>query len=155
MLVTRVVSGGQTGADRAALDVAADLGLAYGGWCPQGGWAEDHPNPPGLLERYPSLREAPAGRVSTRTRWNVRDSDATLVLTLGDVEVSGGTRLTVEVARRLDRPLLVVRTSERYLARDWLDSVAGPVTLNVAGPRESEQPGLYAAAYDLLTWLLG
>ena len=79
----RIVSGGQTGVDRAALDVAIELGIPYGGWCPRGGWAEDMPAPPGLLSRYPLLRETAGSDPAERTRLNVRDSDATLVLCPG------------------------------------------------------------------------
>lgn len=149
MLVTRMVSGGQTGADRAALDVAISLGLPYGGWYPAGGWAEDLPTPPGLLARYPALREAPAGPRSTRTRWNVRDSDATLVLVLRSAARSHGTRLTVDVAAALGRPVLVAVATDVEAVRAWLDPL-GACVLNVAGPRESEDPGLYDAAYRTL-----
>lgn len=155
MQVTRLVSGGQTGADRAALDVAVALGVPYGGWCPAGGWAEDLDAPPGLLARYPLLRETPDGSPSTRTRWNVRDSDATLVM-LRDAPLrsSPGTRLTVEVAEELGRPSLVVRADDVAAVREWLASLDGPVALNVAGPRESDQPGLYAAVYRTLRTVL-
>ena len=154
MRVTRVVSGGQSGADRAALDAALDAGLPYGGWCPSGGWAEDLPEPPGLLRHYPSLREAPDR--DTRTRWNVRDSDATLVLMLSDAS-SPGTDLTLAAARELGRPHLVVPARTESLAGvlSWMESAGEALTLNVAGPRESEQPGLYDAAYAFLGTLLG
>jgi hypothetical protein len=71
----RIVSGGQTGVDRAALDVAVALGMPYCGWCPRGGWAEDMPEPPGVLARYPRLEETPSEDPAQRTRWNVRDSE--------------------------------------------------------------------------------
>ncbi len=154
MLITRLVSGGQTGADRAALDVAIALGIPYGGWCPPGGWAEDLPSPPGLLTRYPLLRPTPSGQASTRTVCNVRDSDATLVLTAGDLSRSPGTGLTVATADRLGRPRLIVAPSGRRKLVAWLESLGGPVVLNVAGPRESEEPGLYAAAYETLSEVL-
>ena len=76
----KIVSGGQTGVDRAALDVAIGRGIAYGGWCSKGGLAEDMPNPPGLLSRYPGLRETPEADPSQRTEWNVRDTDRLMVL---------------------------------------------------------------------------
>jgi len=151
--VARIVSGGQTGADRAALEAAVALGLPYGGWCPKGGWAEDLTEPPGLLSRYPALTESPDTDVGTRTRWNVRDSDATLVLVLADPAASRGTTLTVEVAEQLARPCLVARVGDASGTRSWLASVSGSV-LNVAGPRESEEPGLYAAAYATLLRVL-
>ena len=84
----RVISGGQTGVDRAALDAAFELALECGGWVPAGRRAEDGP----VDARYP-LRETAAGDYETRTRLNVRDSDATLILTRG--RPSGGTALTV------------------------------------------------------------
>jgi hypothetical protein len=144
-MVERIVSGGQTGVDRAALDVAEALGLDAGGWCPAGRWAEDGPIPP----RYP-LREARSRDPAQRTAWNVRDSDATLVLTCGE---SPGTSLTIARARAADRPHTVVplRGDDAVVeeVRLWLRRVA-PRTLNVAGPRESEAPGTYAAARSLL-----
>jgi hypothetical protein len=70
----KIVSGGQSGVDRAALDVAIARGIPYGGWCPKGGWAEDMPAPPGLLAHYPHLRETPSADPAERTAWNVRDS---------------------------------------------------------------------------------
>ena len=147
MSVARVVSGGQTGADRAALDAALRLGLPYGGWCPAGGEAEDGP---ALLDRYPALRETPSAGPSERTAWNVRDSEATLVLSLGPVDGSPGTAYTVSEAERLRRPLLVAHPSQVEAVRDWVAGLPDACTLNVAGPRESEEPGLYDAAYALL-----
>jgi hypothetical protein len=149
--VRKVVSGGQTGADRAALDAALTLGLPYGGWCPAGGEAEDGP---GLLDRYPALQETPSSDPSVRTAWNVRDSDATLVLSFGPVDGSSGTSSTVSEAEQLGRPLLVAHPSEVDQVRRWLAGLPDGCTVDVAGPRESEEPGLYDAAYLLLTTLL-
>ena len=78
--IRKIRSGGQTGVDRAALDAARQCGLKICGWCPKGGWAEDCPEPPGLLALYPELRETPSENVSQRTVWNVRDADATLII---------------------------------------------------------------------------
>ena len=78
--IRKIRSGGQTGVDRAALDAARQCGLKICGWCPKGGWAEDCPEPPGLLALYPELRETPLENVSQRTVWNVRDADATLII---------------------------------------------------------------------------
>ena len=153
MQVTRIVSGGQTGADRAALDAAFALGLPYGGWCPPGGWAEDLTEPPGLLRRYPLLRETPDEDVSVRTRWNVRDSDATLVLTRGGV-TSPGTALTVEIAEELGRPHLVADVADVDAVRAWISGFVTPLVLDVAGPRESEAPGIQAAATAVLGGVL-
>jgi putative molybdenum carrier protein len=157
MSIGRIVSGGQSGVDRAALDVAIALGVSYGGWCPRGGWAEDMPEPPGLLASYPELDETPAADPEQRTRWNVRDSDATLILTAPEV-VSAGTALTLAAAMELGRELAVidVATPEPGL-RDSLDLLAalpGDASLNVAGPRESEVPGIYEATVTVLASLL-
>ncbi|SDX29863.1 putative molybdenum carrier protein [Thiocapsa roseopersicina] len=133
----RVVSGGQSGVDRAALDAAVALGLPIGGWCPLGRRAEDGPIP----DRYP-LHETPSADYAERTEWNVRDSAATLILHRGPM--TGGTRLTVELARRLGKPLLARDLAEPIDVQaivDWL--VANRVhILNCAGPRESGAPGI-------------
>lgn len=152
--VACVVSGGQTGVDRAALDAALRLGLPYAGWCPSGGWAEDLPTPPGLLTDYPRLRETGSTDPAERTRLNVRDSDATLVVWPRGVR-SPGTAATVEVAEQLGRPVLVVATGEVERARAWLGALARPVVLNVAGPRESEAPGVHGSALADLCAVLG
>jgi putative molybdenum carrier protein len=89
----KIFSGGQTGVDRAALDVAIERGLPWGGWCPKGGWAEDFPGAPGLLSKYPHLRETPLAHPRQRTEWNVRDCDAALIVVDGlGVAISIGTR---------------------------------------------------------------
>lgn len=153
-----VVSGGQTGVDRAALEVALELGLAHTGWCPAGGWAEDLPDPPGLLARYPGLRPTPSADPTLRTRWNVRDSDATLVVLARLDHDSPGTRLTVETATELSRPLLVVsaraQSREREQIRTWIHSLPQALRLNVAGPRESEVSGISTDAAALLREVL-
>ena len=139
-----IVSGGQTGADRAALDVALALGLPCGGWCPRGRRAEDGPIP----ARYP-LRETPSGEYPVRTEWNVRDSDATVILHAGRVD--GGTALTERIARRRGKPVLRVdvRTARPSQLTAWI-AAARIARLNVAGPRESRSPGLQAAATAFL-----
>ena len=145
----RVFSGGQTGVDRAALDVALELGWECGGWCPAGRAAEDGPIPP----RYP-LRETPSADPAERTAWNVRDSDATLLLTTG--AASPGTELARHTARELGRPVYawaVTSPADVGSFRRWLQ-VYRVATLNVAGPRESESPGVYRAAHSLLRTLL-
>lgn len=145
----KIVSGGQTGVDRAALDVAAECGLPRGGWCPKGRKAEDGP----LSAVYP-LRETPSSGYSERTRWNVRDSDGTLVLAAG--ALTGGTALTVRAARRAGKPVLVVDPLEPggvSAALQWMEH-AGVGTLNVAGPRESGAPGTYERASLFLRDLL-
>lgn len=147
-----LVSGGQSGVDRAALDVAVQLALPYAGWCPKGGLAEDFPEPPGLLAVYPRLRETPTARFAERTRWNVRDSDATLVLTLADaLDRSNGTRMAVDHAAALGRPTLVVDTETSDAPDAIREFLSRFGLVNVAGPRESNAPGIYDAAVRVLT----
>lgn len=145
----RVVSGGQTGVDRAALDAAREMGIPFGGWCPRGRRAEDGPIP----ATYP-LRETPSGGYPERTAWNVRDSDGTLVITRGKPQ--GGTGLTVSLARRAGRPVLVVDLEAGYRVSDARAFLAENDirVLNVAGPRESETPGIHDEAVGFLRELL-
>jgi hypothetical protein len=158
----KVISGGQTGVDRAALDVAIERGMAWGGWCPKGGWAEDLPDPPGLLANYPHLKETPQPHPLQRTEWNVRDSDATLIITdSAGVSVSIGTRRAHEWARQHGKPELVVDTSDPHAparAAAWVQTQQkrfGPdMTLGIGGPRESEAPGIYTRARLLIAAML-
>lgn len=138
-----IVSGGQTGVDRAALVVGRERRIPLGGWCPAGRWAEDGP-----ISKESPLHETPSADPAQRTSWNVFDSDATLILCRG--ELRGGTSLAAHVAERFRRPLLIVRDETDLPALDsWLTD-RGPTLLNVAGPRESEDPGVTRWAGDLL-----
>lgn len=148
-MIERLISGGQTGVDRAALDVARELGLACGGWCPKGRLAED-----GVIPAHYALEETPSAKYRQRTKWNVRDSDGTLVLTKG--RPTGGTALTVEVAARLNKPCLILdlsRCPQPSEVQDWASRHQIKV-LNVAGPRESTAPGIYKEAAAFLRQVL-
>jgi hypothetical protein len=159
-----IIAGGQTGVDRAALDAAISRSMAYGGWCPHGGWAEDMPAPPGLLAKYPRLRETPLAEPAQRTQWNVRDADASLILVdAGGVAASGGTALARDLAAQERKPLLVLDVSTpdaAAQARVWLTGLLAahpdktPFRLSIGGPRESEAPGIYARARTLIGGLL-
>lgn len=145
----KIISGGQTGVDRAALDVALALGIRCGGWCPLGRRAEDGVIP----AKYP-LTETSSADYASRTAQNVYDADATLILVCGSP--SGGTALTVEIARRAQRPCLIVDLEQPPPpgeVRRWLRRHASG-TLNVAGPRESGCPGVYDKAAAFLRALL-
>ena len=148
----RIVSGGQTGADRGGLEAAIELGIPHGGWCPLGRRAED-----GRIPARFELREAPSEVYAVRTRWNVRDSDATLLLTKG--EPTGGSAMTAQMATKMGRPLLhidLLRLSKEQAAHrilDWLLQEK-PGTLNVAGSRESISPGLARDTREILTMAL-
>lgn len=147
--LVRIISGGQTGVDRAALDVAMARGLACGGWVPRGRRAED-----GRLPlRYP-MRESRRNSYGERTRLNVRDADGTLILTRG--QPIGGTALTAALARRLGKPYLLVDLEDApdpAAINQWIDE-RGIRVLNIAGPRESTCPGIYGQAAALLDRLL-
>jgi hypothetical protein len=150
----KLISGGQSGVDRAVLDAAVERGSDYGGWCPKDGWAEDLPEPPGLLAKYPQLKETPLPDPAQRTDWNVRDADACMiVIAVGGLAVSKGTTLAEELAHRCRKPLLIVDLEDPEpveRAALWLRvqqrRVGADLALAIGGPRESEAPGIYARA---------
>lgn len=153
--LNKVVSGGQTGVDRAALDAAMETGLEVGGWCPKGRRANDGAIP----AKYP-LTETQARSYSIRTKWNVRDSDATLVICRD--EPTGGTALTIRHCERLEKPYMVYQLRNAYgFCVDGED--AGSVVywlnvhrvkvLNVAGPSEGTHCPIYAQAHAFLLGL--
>ena len=148
-LVEKIISGGQTGVDRAALDVALELGIPCEGWCPRGRRAEDGVIP----ERYP-LQEAPTSNYADRTALNVRDSEATLILAKSPLR--GGTALTQKFADRYRRPCLVVDPREAKssaIVIAWLSANNARV-LNIAGPRESLRLDVARDAANFLRRLL-
>jgi putative molybdenum carrier protein len=152
MTLARIVSGGQTGVDRGALDAALDARFPCGGWCPRGRAAED-----GVIsERYP-LSEMAEGGYLERTIRNVADSDATLVLYFS--ELHGGTEQTVVHCIRRQKPYKLVDAAEiaplraSELAADFI-AAHDVRALNVAGPRASHAPLAYTYAYDTVAHLL-
>jgi hypothetical protein len=146
--VLKIISGGQTGADRAALDWAIARGVLHAGWCPAGRKAEDGP-----IDAKYNLTETESAKYGARARRNVRDSDATLIVNLGELE--GGTLETLRTAERLGTPVCVIQLDLMHeeavvsAVRRWLRSTRVKV-LNVAGPRESKRPGIYRATITLL-----
>jgi hypothetical protein len=147
-----IVSGGQTGADRAALDVALALGVPCGGWCPADRRAEDRSIP----AKYP-LTPLARGGYRQRTRKNVQDSDGTVILAFG--ELTGGSKVTARDCGRFQKPCLVIDAATTtpteaavrvavFLLKHRLSK------LNVAGPRASGQPGIYSYVRNVLTQLL-
>lgn len=151
--MVKILSGGQSGVDRAALDAAIEKGIPCGGWCPKGGWAEDMPRPPGLLALYPMLQETPLGDPAQRTEWNVRDSETLLVLLDNRGLNSSGTERAIVHAHALGRPVLVIdldRSGDVERAVKCLLACGEQGVVCIAGPRESEAPGIYGEARDFL-----
>ncbi|MBT7943927.1 MAG: molybdenum cofactor carrier [Alphaproteobacteria bacterium] len=149
----KIISGGQTGVDRAALDAARQADMACGGWVPKGREAED-----GVIADISPVDECGLGGHEERTRLNVRDSDATLILVLGrsPEDFEDGTPLTVQWADTLSMPYTVVDLGQPTDAQgvvEWLEGSRVQV-LNVAGPRESSAPGIYAAALAFMSQVL-
>ena len=149
-IIDKIISGGQTGVDRAALDAALWLGIECGGWCPLGRWAEDGE----IADHYP-LQETESPEPAERTSMNVSDSDGTLVL--ADEGLDDGSMQTVELARKLGKSCLIFDFQGKgYVSdvRDWIvrDEIK---ILNVAGCRESISPGIYELSIGFLTELFG
>ena len=152
-MILKIVSGGQTGADRAALDVALSFGFEIGGWVPKGRLAED-----GVIPQcYPNLRETDSKNLKIRTKHNVRDSDATLIFSHGPLQ--GGSAYTRAKAIELDKPYWHLDLTETTVAeavrhlRGWLETIR-PQVLNVAGPRASKDPQIYDKTRAILALLL-
>jgi hypothetical protein len=149
LAVATIISGGQTGADRGALDAAIELGIPHGGVCPKGRPAEDGTIPP----KY-RLKESSSRDSAERTEANVSTADGTLICTFG--RLTGGSKLTAEFARRHGKPMLHLDLNAEATdyavksVREWLGEHDIKV-LNVAGGRESESAGLHGAVKDLLT----
>jgi len=145
----KIISGGQTGADQAALDAAIHLGLPYGGWLPRGRKTEAGP----LAKSY-QLQELSSPHYRDRTRKNIQESDGTLILSLAPL--SGGSALTEAFCIRYDRPCLHLNLSlldteeARRTVEKWLHEQQIAV-LNVAGPRASGEADIYQTVYTLLT----
>lgn len=148
MQIKKIVSGAQTGADRAALDFALEYGIEHGGWVPEGRMAEDGPVPPRYL-----VRELPGGGYVQRTEKNVEDSDGTLIISRGDL--TGGSLLTLQMAEKHAKPCLHVNLGHVVVfdaaidVYEWLAAHRIEI-LNVAGPRASKDPGIYDVTRNIL-----
>lgn len=140
-MIEKLISGGQTGADIAALDVALKHEFPHGGWCPKGRKSLDGP----ILARY-MLQETPSASYLQRTEWNVRDSDGTVVFTFAK-EPTGGSLKTIKFAKKHGKPCLHIgRHGGTYTPELALQQFVDEhciKQLNVAGSRESKDPGIY------------
>ena len=158
-MVRKIISGGQTGADRAGLDFAIETGLEHGGYVPKGRKAED-----GRIDDRYNLVELTTSSYPARTRRNIEKSDGTLIFSLERV-LSGGTKLTLELANKLEKPVFHIYDTrkERISKQDSLRLEIQALTdflcsnkieiLNVAGPRESKEPGVYEWTLTILRFL--
>ncbi len=137
MSLTQIISGGQTGVDRGALDAAIELGIHHGGVCPRGRLAED-----GRIPNRYELTELPSRKYSVRTEQNVIDSDATLILYNGSL--SGGTAFTHRMCIKNRRPFLLFDLTNPLEIEEFIDWLTENQVsrLNCAGPRESANPGI-------------
>ena len=162
-MIEKVISGGQTGVDQAALDTAISLNLSFGGWCPKGR-IDEHGT---ISEKYSQLVEVTGDfdtekeNYNTRTKWNIRDSDGTLIIIPTSplpIQIKDGTLLTITEVEAQNKPHIIINLSSSNSENtskfiDWY-SKFNIHTLNIAGPRESSCKGIYKASYDLLSSLL-
>ena len=147
--ISKIISGGQTGADRAGIDAAIELGLDYGGALPKGRLTED-----GTLEpKYDRMTEMPTENYPARTEKNVADSNATLILTFN--KMGAGSALTIKLAKKHFKPCLHIDLEKKAdseaieMISEWLDNTK-PQVLNIAGSRESTSKGIYGRVYNIL-----
>lgn len=146
--IKKIISGGQTGADRAALDFAISHKIPHGGWCPLGRLSEA-----GRLPQKYQLQETPLQDYAQRTEWNVRDSDATVIFSVLP-HLSGGSLMTWDFAKHLQRPVLHVCRESLFDPAAEINTFLQrhqPEILNIAGPRASKEPGIYEFVMDVLS----
>jgi len=150
--IARIRTGGQSGVDRAALDFAIEHNIPYSGWCPKGGWAEDYPDPPGLLRDYPELQETPSSGTEQRTRWNMRDADAILTIIPESASDSKGTEVGLEEGENLGKPMYTAAGLEDVPEiLHWISTLPADSELCIGGPRASECLEAYEATKEILS----
>jgi hypothetical protein len=151
-MIEKIVTGGQTGVDQASLKIASDEGIEIGGWCPKGGLDEKGNC---ILDKYSSLKETETSDPNERTKLNIEDSDGTLIIVpcipLPE-KIKDGTLLTIEHAKKQKKPNLIISLAEKKDAVDtihnWMQENDIKI-LNIAGPRESNAPGIHDEACEL------
>ena len=147
-MITKIISGGQTGADRAALDFAIKHSISYGGWVPKGRRTEN-----GTLPEKYQLQEMPTDEYSKMTEQNIVDSDATLILS--HASLTGGSALTQSLAEKHGKPCIHIDLSKVGMRKAgliiniWIHRYKIKV-LNIAGPKASKDPKIYQATFELL-----
>ena len=149
--ISRIRTGGQSGVDRAAMDFAREWGIPLCGWCPKNGWAEDYPDPPGILQDYPELEETPSEDTGQRTKWNMRDCDAILTIIPNHSRYSRGTMIGLQEGENLGKPMYTASGLEDVPGIiQWICSLPEGAVLCVGGPRLSECPNAYDIAKSVL-----
>lgn len=146
-MLKKIISGGQTGVDRSALDAAIEKKFPCGGYCPKGRRAEDGP----INNKYP-LTETTSSAYQVRTKSNIIDSDGTLIIT--KTKPDGGTALTISLCKNLKKSFFIFSTEKDYKNQvaemmNWLETNKIEI-LNIAGPRESKEPGIYKESKELI-----
>jgi len=160
--IVELRSGGQSGADRGAMDAARAFGLPVSGWCPADGWAEDLTEPPGVRALYPQMVETPSADVAQRTEWNIRDSTCCIALNTSVRRVSQGTDFGYERYEKYGIPHFEITVdgpdpidAQVEQACAWLRSLNDDaIVLGFGGPRASEYPGIYEIAYHVTEAIL-
>ena len=153
--IAKLRTGGQSGVDRAAMDFAIQHGIFYCGWCPKGGWAEDYPDPPGLLQAYPELQETPSPGTEQRTKWNMRDADAILTIIPENSSESEGTNVGLAEGEYLGKPMYTATGLEDVPGIiQWISTLPEGAELCVGGPRASECLEAYDVAKAILYQVL-
>lgn len=156
-MIEKIVSGGQTGVDQAALLMARELGIKVGGWCPKGGLDE---NGRCILEQYSSMKEARTTNPNERTKLNIEDSDGTLIIVPSiplSEKIKDGTLLTIEYVKETKKPYLIISLNDPNSSdpfKNWLSENDIKI-LNIAGPRESNSPGINQQSSELLREIIG
>lgn len=151
-MIEKIISGGQTGADRAALDIAIKLNIPHGGWIPKGRKTED-----GILPDKYQLKEMPTANYPARTEKNILDSDGTLIISHGNL--TGGSALTRKLAKKHDRPWVHTDMDQMPISDaaeiliSWIERHDIQV-LNVAGSRASKDPVIYGVTFEVLKTVL-
>ena len=149
----KIISGGQTGADQGGLNTAIKLDIEHGGWCPKGRRSEDGPIP----KKY-DLQETVSSNYLVRTEKNIIDSDATIIF-IGKKRLTGGSRMTAKLCRQHNKVFLTISTNSGPLAANiklvkmFLDTYK-PKVLNIAGNRNSKEPGIEVTVEHILTGAL-
>lgn len=149
MMIQKIISGGQTGVDRAALDVSIKLNIPHGGWCPKGRKAED-----GVISAQYNLIETESDDYSERTKANINDSSGTLIVVPSlPLNVNDGTILTIDYVNQVKKPYYILDMMKSHQQEPsvlmWIKK-NNITILNIAGPRESQSPGVYFQAYQFL-----